>query len=227
MELTTDQKGTIAETAIMAAAAKLGIGVYKPITDGERYDLIFRVEHRLLRVQCKWARRAGDVVIVLFRSCRRTREGLLHRKYTATEIDAVAAYSLGLDRCFFLPMDVFGGRSTVQLRVAPSRNNQKRGVHWADDYDFERLHWASLGAIAQLGERLRGTQKVGGSSPPGSITTSRKVPAWHSTCDGRSSARVDAPLGRPDLHDLDDREARVDVEAGRSEEGGADVPGEE
>jgi len=39
--LTTDQKGAIAETAIIHAAVKLGIGVYKPLADGDRYDLIF------------------------------------------------------------------------------------------------------------------------------------------------------------------------------------------
>jgi hypothetical protein len=30
----------------------------------------------------------------------------------------------------------------------------------------------AIGAIAQLGERLRGTQEVGGSIPPGSTKTS-------------------------------------------------------
>jgi PD-(D/E)XK endonuclease len=38
--LTTDQKGGAAELAIAHAAAELGVGVLKPLTDGERYDLI-------------------------------------------------------------------------------------------------------------------------------------------------------------------------------------------
>ena len=41
-------------------------------------------------------------------------------------------------------------------------------MNWADDFDFERLDWAGPGAIAQLGERLAGSQKVAGSSPAGS-----------------------------------------------------------
>ena len=41
MELSTDQKGAIAESAIGHAAIKLGIGVLKPLTDGHRYDLVF------------------------------------------------------------------------------------------------------------------------------------------------------------------------------------------
>jgi PD-(D/E)XK nuclease superfamily protein len=57
--LTTNQEGAIAETAIVHAAVKLGIGLFKLISDGERYDLIFDVGSRLLRVQCKWATRMG------------------------------------------------------------------------------------------------------------------------------------------------------------------------
>jgi hypothetical protein len=53
--MTTDQKGAIAEAAITAAAIRLGVGVYRPLFEGGRYDLIFEVGETLLRVQCKWA----------------------------------------------------------------------------------------------------------------------------------------------------------------------------
>ena len=136
-ELTTDQKGAVAELAIAHAAAILGVGVFKPLTDGERYDLIFDLRPRLVRVQCKWASRLGDVLIVRCRSCRRSRAGLVHRGYSSSEIDAIAAYSRDLDRCYFLPFDRLDGRSTVQLRFKRSRNNQWMGVNWADDFSFE------------------------------------------------------------------------------------------
>jgi hypothetical protein len=38
--LTTDQKGAIAESAIVHEAIKHGLGVFKPLSDGERYDLV-------------------------------------------------------------------------------------------------------------------------------------------------------------------------------------------
>jgi hypothetical protein len=34
--LTTDQKGNVAETAITAAAVKLGVEVYRPIGEGQK-----------------------------------------------------------------------------------------------------------------------------------------------------------------------------------------------
>ena len=58
--LTTDQKGAVAELAIACAAADLGIGVWSSYTV-ERYDLIFDLRPQLVRVQCKWACRYGDV----------------------------------------------------------------------------------------------------------------------------------------------------------------------
>jgi hypothetical protein len=143
--LSTDQKGAIAELAIAHEAAALGVGVFKPLTDGERYDLIFDLRPRLVRVQCKWAARVNDVVVVRCRSCRRTREGLVHRGYTPEEVDAIVAYCLDIDRCYFLPIEAFDGRAALQLRLAPSRNNQRAGINWADDFDFEARLEALLG----------------------------------------------------------------------------------
>jgi len=117
--MTTDQKGAIAETAIALAAIKLGIGVFRPIGD-ERYDLIFDLRPKLCRVQCKWATRYGDVVVVRSCSSRRARAGLVRRLYTPEEIDAFAAYCHKLDRCFFLPIERFQ-RQEIRLRLHPAR----------------------------------------------------------------------------------------------------------
>jgi len=72
--LTTDQKGVVAEMAIAHAALELGVGVSRPLGD-QRYDLIFDFGAKLLRVQCKWASRHGDVVIVRCYSARRNADG--------------------------------------------------------------------------------------------------------------------------------------------------------
>jgi hypothetical protein len=134
--MTTDQKGSIAEAAIMLAAIKLGIGVLKPVNDGLRYDLVFDLASRLWRVQCKWAVRCGDVVQVRCYSCRRGPEGLRRTVYSPDEVDAFAAYCMDLDRCWFLPIEHFPRRRAIQLRLSPTRNNQALGINWADDFDF-------------------------------------------------------------------------------------------
>jgi hypothetical protein len=45
--------------------------------------MIFLLGDELVRVQCKWARRIGDVILVRSYSNRRTRKGLRRRVYTA------------------------------------------------------------------------------------------------------------------------------------------------
>jgi hypothetical protein len=141
--LTSDQKGAIAEAAIAAAAVKLDIGVYRPLTV-ERYDLIFDLRPELVRVQCKWAARHGDVLVVRCGSCRRGRDGFIRRRYTTDEVDAIAAYCLELDRCYFLPLDRFPRSSAIQLRVGPTKNNQRLAVNWAAEFEFG----ATLGALS-------------------------------------------------------------------------------
>ncbi len=142
--------------AIAWGAIKLGIDVYKPLSDGTRCDLIFDLAGRLVRVQCKWAARYGDVLIVRCYRNRRTKDGLLRRLYTAEEVDAFAAYSLDTDRCYFLPFDRFTGQPSIQLRLTPTRNNQQIGINWAEAYEFDAT-LAQFGAVAQLGERRAGS----------------------------------------------------------------------
>ena len=168
--LTTDQKGAIAEAEIAIAAVRLGIGVFKPVVEGERYDLVFDLRPRLVRVQCKWASLHVDVIVVRCYSARRNRSGLLRREYNSDEVDAFAAYCPETDRCYFLPIERFHARREIRLRIAPARNNQRVGVTWADDFEFGATLGRDYGAIAQLGERMPGRHEVAGSSPAGSIT---------------------------------------------------------
>jgi PD-(D/E)XK endonuclease len=166
--LTTDQKGGIAELAIALAAARLGIDVYHPLQEGGRYDLILDLGDELARVQCKWAARNGDVVVVRCYSSRRNRDGLLRRNYADGEIDAFAVYCAEIDRCFLVPYEEFGRRTQIDLRLNRTKNNQAIGVNWADEFDFVARLGAKLGAVAQLGERVHGMHEVTGSSPVGS-----------------------------------------------------------
>ena len=100
----------------------------------------------------------------------------MKRAYRSDEIDAIAAYAPDLRRCYFLPLDSFAGGVYVQLRLAPTRNNQKLGVNWARDFEFGATLGRGRGAIAQLGEHLHGMQGVAGSSPASSIGSDRRGP---------------------------------------------------
>ena len=81
VQLTTDQKGNVAEAAVALASLERGIDVYRPVGEGGRYDLVLDLPTGLARVQCKWARREGDVIVIRCYSARRTADGQRCRPY--------------------------------------------------------------------------------------------------------------------------------------------------
>jgi prevent-host-death family protein len=162
-ERNTNHKGNAAELAIAAEAARLGLAVFAPLTEHGRYDLILGVADVLLRVQCKWGRREGDTIMVqLASSYHSPTRGYVTRTYSAAEVDAVAVYCEQISRCYLVPIDLVAGTGRFTLRLAPARNNQQASLNLAAEYEF-------TGAVAQLEERLTGSQEVTGSSPVSSI----------------------------------------------------------
>ena len=152
-----NHKGNVAELAIATEAARLGLSVLKPLTEHERYDLVLGMPGRLLRVQCKWGTRAGDVISVRLATCRRGGDGYVRTRYSADEVDAIGVYCEQLRECYLIPIEKVAEQSTMRLRLAPARNGQRAALHFADQY--------RLGAVAQLEERRHGMAEVRGSSP--------------------------------------------------------------
>ncbi len=159
--LTPDQKGNIAEACVAAHAIRLGIEVYRPVGEGGRFDMVFLFPNgELSRVQCKWAARANEVVVLRAQTSRRTANGFLNRGYSAREIDAFAAYCAERDQVYYVPIEVLDGQRLLHLRLAPAKNGQRGAIHWAADYE--------LGAVAQLA----------------------RAPAWHAGGQGFESPQL-------------------------------------
>ena len=130
-----------------------------------RYDLVFEVDRRFFRVQCKSARFSDGAVVIQLRTCRRTANGYIRTLYTSSEIDLVAAYCHENDTAWLVPIDHLEGLHQFHIRMEPARNGQLAAINSAAQYEFD-------GAVAQLEEHLSGTQRVVGSSPISSIEVS-------------------------------------------------------
>jgi prevent-host-death family protein len=154
-------RGAIAEAAIAYEAVKCGIEVLRPASEHCRYDLVFGIGSRLLRVQCKSAARNGEVLVIRLVSSWHTPSGYVRSRYKAGEIDLVAAHCHELGRSSLFPVELVEGKTAIQLRLTPPLNGQRAAIHFAANFEFP-------GAIAQLGERLHGMQEVAGSSPASS-----------------------------------------------------------
>jgi hypothetical protein len=87
-------KGTVAELEIAAAAARLGVSIWMPVTEHGRCDLLFEIGSHLWRVQCKWGRvsPSRDVVIVKTGGAWWSGSGYVRTTYTEAEIDLLAVY---------------------------------------------------------------------------------------------------------------------------------------
>ncbi len=168
--LSSNRKGAIAETAIAAAATKLGIPVLRPIVEHGRYDLAFEIGSRILRVQCKWGGLSEDrsVIKINLQTSSLGAQGYVIRAYDADEIDLVAVYCGELDRCYLLPITLVAGRRGIYLRLSPARNGQRACTNLASDFEF-------AGAVAQLEERHAGSVEARGSSPLSSTSSNAPI----------------------------------------------------
>ena len=155
----SNRKGNIAELAIAAEAARLGLSVLMPMTEHERFDLVLGIAGRLFRVQCKWGSCDGDTISVrLTSSYHSPTRGYVTRTYAADEVDAVAVYCGATGKSYLVPIERVAGLGLLTLRLSPARNNQRAALNSAAEYEFP-------GAVAQLEERVAGSDEVRGSSP--------------------------------------------------------------
>ena len=157
MFVNTNEKGAIAEMAIALEAVRHGIGVLKPLSERQRYDLGLEVGGRLMRAQCKWGRLENEVIKMRLGTSRYTPRGYVRTRYTIDDVDAFAVYCEPLASCYLIPLSEVGTKTCLHLRVGEVRNGQRAGLNFAADYEF--------GAVAQLGERPAGSREVRGSSP--------------------------------------------------------------
>jgi hypothetical protein len=158
VELTTSQKGAVAESAITTAIMELGLTVLRPLCEGRRYDIVIDLEPKLLRVQCKMARSDSGALLVPTKTNRLTRRGYHETCYSSDDTDAIAAYCPTTRRSYRLPISEVAGRSLIHLRLSAPKNNQASGVRWARDYE-----------LASAVSRLR----LSASDPPESNWTPR------------------------------------------------------
>ena len=133
----TKQLGTLAELAVAANLAAAGYPVLLPVGEDCNFDLAIERNGQLERVQVKYAQSNGGVLPVRCRSHSLTAGVVRQTKhYTAAMIEWLAVFDGTTGRCFYVPAAELGpGRSLLHLRLAPTANNQVKGIRVAEDYE--------------------------------------------------------------------------------------------
>jgi hypothetical protein len=126
---TPTEIGARAEAAVASALVRAGKPVFLPAFGvNTRVDLIYEDDGILVRVQCKTSRVVGEVLI--FRTCSNTKNS--PRVYV-DEVDVFGVYSPARNLVYLVPAAGLPTRS-CQMRLAPTRNGQRKRLWWADDF---------------------------------------------------------------------------------------------
>lgn len=130
---------------MLSALVKHGYDVAVPFGEGRPYDLLVDLGDRdFLRVQCKRAWPLQGCVVF---NARSTDHGRGPQSYIGLA-DVFGVYFPPTETVYLVPIEAvasFEGR----LRLEPTRNNQKRLIRFATEFEIEK--WSHESLRAQLG----------------------------------------------------------------------------
>jgi hypothetical protein len=132
----TSLTGEVGRTQLIAALTLQGKTVLLPLGDFQRYDLVVDQGGRFFRVQCKMGKLTKGAIH--FHPCSidsRSKKGGCVRKGYAGEIDFFGVYCPEVKKCYLVPVEV-APLTGCDLRIAPTKNGQKKGIRWASEYEI-------------------------------------------------------------------------------------------
>jgi len=136
--MTKDTKiiGNITEIEVMLYITKLGHQVSIPYGDRARYDQIWDINGKLIKVQVKTSHKDDENTISInCHTTNRAESKTKNRRYTKDEIDCIATCYEG--KCYLIHINEVPSRC-IKLRFNKTNNFQNQGVHYASDYEVEK-----------------------------------------------------------------------------------------
>ena len=139
-------KGDLAELKVAADLVERGYRIAIPFGEDVDFDLILIRGEKLERVQVKYTRSNGHVIVVRCRSHSLTNGKVRQTKrYTASTIDWLAVYEARTQQCFYVPSAELGsGRNVLHLRLTETLNSQRRGIRYAAEYAAPELRTPAM-----------------------------------------------------------------------------------
>ena len=130
--------GNVTELEVLTYVTKLGYQVSIPFGDRERYDQIWDVNGKLIRVQVKTSHLLSDDDTTIIFSCRSShrKDGkCINTRYKKNEIDFFA--TMWNNQCFLIPVEETS--TDKKLRFDLPKNGQIKGITFANDYKVEEV----------------------------------------------------------------------------------------
>lgn len=119
---------------VLGAFIERDFHVLVPFGGGHPYDLVVQVgDATFLRVQCKTAWLLGGCMVF---KCQTTDHGRGQQSYLQSA-DIFGVYFPPRKAVYLVPINAVA-RTEGRLRLMPARNNQKRRVRLAADFEIDR-----------------------------------------------------------------------------------------
>ena len=135
----TKEKGNIGEAVILAEFVKRGIQCSLPFGDAARYDLIAEFNGKLNKIQIKYCAQVTENNSITC-PCASSTNHTTNKHYTTYEndVDYIACYIQPLDKSILIPIEEVGKKKTLTVRITPTSNNQQKGIHYLNDFSFDK-----------------------------------------------------------------------------------------
>ena len=138
--MTPKEKGNIGEIQILLEFLKRGVQVSIPFGDNARYDLVADFGGKLNKIQVKYCDQEvvnGSISLV----CSSSKNHTTNKRLSTYErdVDYFAFYIPKWEVSLLVPIEVISNRSRIQFRMTPTKNNQKSGTHFVQDYLFDTI----------------------------------------------------------------------------------------
>ena len=116
--MNSKRKGSIAVGEAIAYFISVGISVFIPISDCDKYDLVIDEKGSFKRIQCKYSgdtEKSGAYIIDL-RTFGGYREKTYHTKYLKEDFDYLFVYCSNRER-YLVPVEKLIGKSQVIIGI--------------------------------------------------------------------------------------------------------------
>ena len=131
--------GNIGEAKVLAKFVEMGIPIYITFGDDEKADLVAEFNGKLNKIQVKTSIKSKNgcsIFDLTSSTAHRTNGG--RRKYSNSEIDYFALYSLDRDKIYLMkapdnPM------TAITIRFEDTKSGKKIGVNYESDFLIENI----------------------------------------------------------------------------------------
>lgn len=134
------EKGNIGEAIILAEFIKRGVQCSIPFGDCARYDLIAEFGGKLNKIQIKYCGQITENNSFICK-CSSSTNHTTNKHCTTYEndVDYIACYIVPINKSILIPIQEVGQQKSVVIRLEKPLNNQSKGIHYIDDYDFDLI----------------------------------------------------------------------------------------